>query len=284
MAMPPGGLHADINGDGVVDHVQAHGSGGVDAGGHPVTGADGKPAPDCWAQATSGVPVREHLFGGSVCRGSAGVVRHGSGHFKGEPGGGYVSNRAVQIVAPAQLRRGEEKIVRSLRRAVKDVVFLNSRGEVTCYGHDGTRRWQQRTDASWAPGDPGVVASLASFPLRVGGASEVVLAGGATHAALLTPSGYRLNAFKLPGKPVAALLVVDVDGDGLNDVVARTKNGDVYAWRQRSHPGLAPFTFLLGALAVAVAAAFVTQMSTTDEAGRIVRSTDVDEHESAKDR
>lgn len=284
MAMPPGGLHADINGDGVVDHVQAHGSGGVDAGGHPVTGADGKPAPDCWAQATSGVPVREHLFGGSVCRGSAGVVRHGSGHFKGEPGGGYVSNRAVQIVAPAQLRRGEEKIVRSLRRAVKDVVFLNSRGEVTCYGHDGTRRWQQRTDASWAPGDPGVVASLASFPLRVGGASEVVLAGGATHAALLTPSGYRLNAFKLPGKPVAALLVVDVDGDGLNDVVARTKDGDVYAWRQRSHPGLAPFTFLLGALAVAVAAAFVTQMSTTDEAGRIVRSTDVDEHESAKDR
>ena len=118
----------------------------------------------------------------------------------------------------------------------------------------------------------------------MGGAAEVVLAGGATHAALLTPSGYRLNAFKLPGKPVAALLVVDVDGDGLNDVVARTAGGDVYAWRQRSHPGLAPFTFLLGALAVAVAAAFVTQMSTTDEAGRIVRSTDVDEHESAKDR
>ena len=115
---------------------------------------------------------------------------------------------------------------------------------------------------------------------RRGGGSR----GWATHAALLTPSGYRLNAFKLPGKPVAALLVVDVDGDGLNDVVARTAGGDVYAWRQRSHPGLAPFTFLLGALAVAVAAAFVTQMSTTDEAGRIVRSTDVDEHESAKDR
>jgi hypothetical protein len=47
---------------------------------------------------------------------------------------------------------------------------------------------------------------------------------------------------------------------------------------------LAPFTFLLGALALAVAAAFVTQMPTADEMGRIVRSTDVDEHESAKDR
>jgi hypothetical protein len=112
----------------------------------------------------------------------------------------------------------------------------------------------------------------------------VVLAAGATSGVVLTPSGYRLNAFRLPGKPTSALLVVDVDGDGLNDVVLRTKGGDVYAWRQRSHPGLAPFTFLLGALAVAVAAAFVTQMSATDEAGRIVRSTDVDEHESAKDR
>ena len=47
---------------------------------------------------------------------------------------------------------------------------------------------------------------------------------------------------------------------------------------------MAPFTFLLGALALAVAAAFVTQMPTADEMGRIVRSTDVDEHESAKDR
>ena len=112
----------------------------------------------------------------------------------------------------------------------------------------------------------------------------MVLAGGASAGVVLTPSGYRLNAFRLPGKPTSALLVVDVDGDGLNDVVLRTKGGDVYAWRQRSHPGLAPFTFLLGALAVAVAAAFVTQMSATDEAGRIVRSTDVDEHESAKDR
>ena len=82
---------------------------------------------------------------------------------------------------------------------------------MTCYGHDGTRRWQQRTDAS-APGDPGVVASLALFH------SVAALRGGARGwgdaRALLTPSGYRLNAFKLPGKPVAALLVVDVDGDG----------------------------------------------------------------------
>ena len=109
--------------------------------------------------------------------------------------------------------------MRSLRRAVKDVVFLNSRGEVTCYGHDGAGGGGAHGRLMGAS-DPRVVASLASFSLRVGGAGEVVLAGGATHAALLTPSGYRLNAFKLPGKPVAALLVVDVDGDGLSGVVA----------------------------------------------------------------
>ena len=40
MLLPPPGLHADVNGDGVVDHVQAHGSAGGDAG-HAAVGADG---------------------------------------------------------------------------------------------------------------------------------------------------------------------------------------------------------------------------------------------------
>lgn len=66
-----------LDGDGVVDHVEAHGSAGGD-GIHSAVGADGRPVPACWAQATSGVPAREHLFNGSICRGAAGVTRHGS--------------------------------------------------------------------------------------------------------------------------------------------------------------------------------------------------------------
>jgi len=89
----------------------------------------------------------------------------------GEPSGGYNSQHHVEVTPPALLRRGEEVVVRSLRRAVKDLVFLNSRGEVTAYAHSGTRRWLQRTDASWQKGG-GDHASLTTFPLRKGGAVE----------------------------------------------------------------------------------------------------------------
>lgn len=70
-----------MNGDGVVDHIEAHGGGGD--GEHAAVGADGRPVPACWASATSGVPAREHLFNGSICRGSAGVTRHGGRHYNG---------------------------------------------------------------------------------------------------------------------------------------------------------------------------------------------------------
>jgi len=285
MLLPPPGLHVDVNGDGVVDHIEAHGSAGGDGGGHAAVGADGHAVPACWAQATSGVPAREHLFNGSICRGASGVTRHGSRHMNGEPSGGYAANAHVEVAAPAVLRRGEETVVRSLRRAVKDMVFLNSRGEVTCYTHAGHRRWLQRTEASWARGG-GDHASLTTLPLRPGGAVEVVLAVGASHATLLTPSGYKLASLRLPAPPIAPATIADVDGDGLHDLVLRTRTG-VYCWTQRSHPGFLPFTFLLGALILGMSAAFVTQLPTADQSGRILRSTDYDEGsvgETPKDR
>jgi hypothetical protein len=69
LLLPAPGLHADINGDGVVDHIQAHGW-------HPHANSDPQgggrehqhSVPRCWATATTGLPVREQLFNGSICR------------------------------------------------------------------------------------------------------------------------------------------------------------------------------------------------------------------------
>ena len=61
MAMPPGGPHADINGDGVVDHVQAHGS-GVDAG-HPVTARTANPRPTAGRRPRRGTRARTPVRG-----------------------------------------------------------------------------------------------------------------------------------------------------------------------------------------------------------------------------
>lgn len=51
-----GGLHADINGDGVLDHVQAVGGSGAE---QTVATGTMEVLKPCWAVATSGVPVRE---------------------------------------------------------------------------------------------------------------------------------------------------------------------------------------------------------------------------------
>jgi hypothetical protein len=56
----------------------------------------------------------------------------------------------VDVLTPIIVRRDDKsERDRSFRRATKDAVFLNSRGELTCYAKDGTRRWMVNTRASW---------------------------------------------------------------------------------------------------------------------------------------
>ena len=278
MLLAPDALHADVDGDGVMDATTVRGGGD----GRSAIGADGDAHPACWARVTSGVPARETVFEGSVCRGAGGATRHGAKHPGGETLGGFATTSGVDVAAPVALRRGEERVVRSRRRAVKDLVFLNSRGEVTCYAHGGARRWQQRTDATWTKGG-GERASLVAFAPRVGGAAEIALATGANRAVALAPSGYKLATIRIPARPIAPAIVADVDGDGLNDVVIRTESG-TFCWRMRARRGAAPFAFLAGALAFAVAAAFVSQVVAAGGSGRIARSTEWNQRESEKDR
>lgn len=64
LLLQPGGVHVDLNGDGVLDHVA------VGTEGH----AHGRTArPSCVAVATSGVGTRHPLFNASVCRDAGGV-------------------------------------------------------------------------------------------------------------------------------------------------------------------------------------------------------------------
>ena len=279
MLLAPDALHADVDGDGVMDATTVRGGGD----GRSAIGADGDTHPACWARVTSGVPARETVFEGSVCRGAGGATRHGAKHPGGETLGGFATTSGVDVAPPVSLRRGEERVVRSRRRAVKDLVFLNSRGEVTCYSSSGARRWQQRTDATWTKGG-GERASLVAFSPRVGGAAEIVLATGANRAVALAPSGYTLATIRVPARPIAPAVVADVDGDGLVDVVIRTESG-TFCWRMRARRGAAPFAFLAGALAFVVAAAFVSRVVAAGGTREIARSTDWNHgSESEKDR
>ena len=158
LALQHPGYHADINGDGAIDHL--------DARGHRAHIADvvmDNFSPGCWASVTSGAPDVQTVFEGSICK----PTRKSS--IKSTPrqqaqskrrqkqkqnsGDFYLRNKNkddVDVLTPIIVRRDDKsERNRSFRRATKDAVFLNSRGELTCYAKDGTRRWMVNTRASW---------------------------------------------------------------------------------------------------------------------------------------
>ncbi|KAE8695874.1 hypothetical protein F3Y22_tig00110678pilonHSYRG00020 [Hibiscus syriacus] len=127
-----GGLHADINGDGVLDHVQAVGGNGAE---QTVVSGSMEVLRPCWAVATSGVPVREQLFNASICHHSPfNLFQHGE-FYRGY---GRTANVAsLEVATPI------------LSPKVTDI------GIVTAYspglhGHGAEWQWQLLTDATWS--------------------------------------------------------------------------------------------------------------------------------------
>ncbi|CAN0861474.1 hypothetical protein LINGRAHAP2_LOCUS8216 [Linum grandiflorum] len=182
-----GGLHADINGDGVLDHVQAcicsfhllilykymllrnnsdveqfppvfnwtifsvlQAVGGNGAEKTVVSGSMEVLRP-CWAVATSGVPVREQLFNVSICHHTLlNLFQHGefSRNF-----GHTTDVSSLEVAAPILIPRSDGHKHR--RGSHGDVIFLTNRGEVTSYtpglhGHDAVWQWQLMTYATWS--------------------------------------------------------------------------------------------------------------------------------------
>ena len=326
MLLTPLDAHADVNGDGVLEHVSARGGGGarLTAAGESFLDEEGEKNEKekhgdraCWARVSAGTPPRGVVFEGSICRGSMGVSRHArrDGSVADANAGGFISGNTVDVASPVALRRrrdvrvasrgspsrptdGRERSVSRLDSVRLDLVFLNSRGEMTSYTHEGTRRWQLRTDSGWARGR-GETPGLFAFPLRrnlggtleeplemfYGAETEVALAVGATRATFVTPSGYVLATLTLPARPIAPAVIEDVNGDGLNDVVLRTERG-TFAWTQKSRVGARPFAVLAGALCLLVGGVFVAQVAHAHATGtkRLVRSTEMRDGEGRKDR
>ena len=155
LALQHPGYHADINGDGAIDHLDARGHRA-----HIADVAMDNFSPGCWASVTSGAPDVQTVFEGSICKPtrkssmkSTPRQRAKSNKKQQNSGDFYLRNKNkddVDVLTPIIVRRDDKsERDRSFRRATKDAVFLNSRGELTCYAKDGTRRWMVNTRASW---------------------------------------------------------------------------------------------------------------------------------------
>ncbi|KAK9806239.1 hypothetical protein WJX72_006852 [[Myrmecia] bisecta] len=265
--LPESGLHVDLNNDGVLDHIQAIGGKPNEA--RSDTGHQHMPR--CWALATSGVPPKEPLFNGSICR-------YASSFGHGALGGrNYQEMLApVEVAPPAFLptpgKHGH------IWRSHGLAVFLNSRGEVTAYDPHGTKMWQVQMGVSWTThassfGGRSVAPILRALPLRTGAIPSVLLAGGAHAAVVLSEHGHKLDSIEYPAPPILPLITSDFSGDGSTDVILVARTG-LYAYMQIRHPGGVPFSALLGCLIVAMAVVYFTQQSATKGRPRKGRSTD----------
>lgn len=271
MTLQSPGLHVDLDGDGVIDHVEAHDSTTQRAG-----------VPRCWATVHSGIDSSERVLSASICKGGSGLAGH-----RAAVAAGHHDIRTVAVAPPVSLRRLPEtanELSKPLDRMGRDAIFLNSRGEMTCYNmrDGGQRRWQVRTEANWV--DNGVTTpSLTSFSMYVGGYLDIAIATGKSAIVAMNAKGYRAaSVIEITTPPVRPLEVTDVDGDGLNDIVLHTQFS-TYVWVQRPRLGNLPFTFLVGCLALTMAAAFIYQLADARENAyatggkvRIVRSTMLD--------
>ncbi|KAJ0968495.1 hypothetical protein J5N97_025412 [Dioscorea zingiberensis] len=222
--LPEGGLHADINGDGVLDHVQVVGGNGAE---QAVVSGSMEVLKPCWAVATSGVPVREQLFNASICHHTHfGFFHHGdfARNF-----GRNVDAGLLEVASPILIHTDDGPKHR--KRSHGDVVFLTNRGEVTSYspslhGHDAIWRWQLLTGATWSnlPSPSGmmeamVVPTLKAFSLGKYSKQEVIIAAGDQEAVVISPGGSILTTFDLPSPPTHTLILEDFSGDGLTDII-----------------------------------------------------------------
>ncbi|CAK9320713.1 unnamed protein product [Citrullus colocynthis] len=258
-----GGLHADINGDGVLDHVQAVGGNGAE---RTVVSGSMEVIQPCWAVATSGVPVREQLFNASICHYSPfNFFQHGElSRFGRTP-----DMASLEVATPILIPRKDGH--RHRKGSHGDVVFLTNRGEVTSYspglhGHGADWQWQISTGATWSnlPSPSGmmdagtVIPTLKAISLRVGDGQEMVLAGGEQEAVVISPGGSVQASIDLPASPTHALITEDFSNDGLTDIILVTSTG-VYGFVQTRQPGALFFSTLVGCLILVMGVIFVTQ-------------------------
>ncbi|XP_024976467.1 uncharacterized protein LOC112514307 [Cynara cardunculus var. scolymus] len=259
-----GGLHADINGDGVLDHVQAVGGNGAE---QTVVSGSMEVLRPCWAVATSGVPVREQLFNVSICHHSPfNLFPHGeySRSF-----GRALDVSSLEVATPILIPTNDGH--RHRKGSHGDVVFLTNRGEVTAYtpglhGHEAVWQWQLLTGATWSnlPSPAGmmdagyVVPTLKAFNLRMHDNQHLILAAGDQEALVISPGGSQLASIDLPAPPTHALVDDDFSNDGLTDLIVVTSNG-VYGFVQTRQPGALFFSTLVGCLIVVMGVIFVTQ-------------------------
>jgi hypothetical protein len=179
----------------------------------------------CHVQALSGLPSTEELFSASICgadkkrRGRAGAdaPRHPPEDYE-----------FVQA-APPLLVEG-----RGRNRQGYDVVTAVSGAVTRIDTSTGKRQWQVTEDLPvWMQdetvllarvelADPATASPSSPSPLMIPPRARPILLAGEDGMLLLSPAGRRLASIKFPQPSLSRPVLMDVNGDGVMDVVVTT--------------------------------------------------------------
>lgn len=282
--LPSGALHSDLNGDGIVDHVQVyHGTVRVDEEVDPDDN-DHHPGSHCMATATSGIPPREKLWRVNVCQsrafmsagsevqGLASIIQDGE---RSEEEFAFTEILTPVILPIPELSHG----YRSRHGGL--VIFATSKGQVSAISATGHHIWQTSFPGAGWPhsasdeaAEVRVVPSLSVMALHKHGVPTTILVAGQDAAVLVSEHGVMLETLWLPGPPDKPLVVADFNGDGLNDVLLVTKDG-IYGYVQVPRYGSAVLSALMGCLIIAMGILFFQYSSMGTARTRKLRSTEL---------
>ncbi len=296
--LDPYALHVDLNGDGIPDHVHA-------VGGDATYLSEEAALEDsdlmhthqrlrfCAAVVSSGIPPKQHLFNGTICR------RIGYGLERAHKLGYIEVTPPISLPVPGRGGHYRQQVLRQKSIAV----FLTSRGDLTAYSSAGELLWQEVTSSYWktnafiTSSDDGeddtlnsdaaeleneqedhyleAQPTLAAMALRRHAIPSVILAAGDDVATIVSEHGNELISFDLPERPTQPLIALDFNLDGYTDVVMVGRDG-LYGWAQVRRPGAVPFSALVGVLIVIMLTVFVMQQGFMQPEGRKIkgRSTD----------
>ena len=251
LPLPSHASHADVNGDGTVDHVvglSSHETHALIGEGHPhhhlhttaAGGGGGKKGKNknkdkrsrevitCLGTCSSGVPVHEELWNASVCNALVKSRPHHHGNKKrGSHGGGGVGRSTHGMTKPLLVKREPSLSGSGSSSPTYDSIFLASDGRVTSVQGDGSPNWHANTDALWRvveggqPASEMVLPSLTVYQPTDESVPLILAVGENALCVLTTAEGRLLNCVQLPHTPIAPPVLADFTGDGIADIIVQ---------------------------------------------------------------
>lgn len=192
LKLEPGALHVDLDGDGVIDHIEAvarmpldgeDDTPGMDSThhSHPRTRAVGGAV--CMIFATSGIPPLHRLFTGNVCPNPSlrSALRSAVTSQSVPASSSSGTDASPQPPSPNSPDANADLYVAPLlalpqprapgARQRYDIIAYTNRGVIVSFAHDGARKWVTQTKALWRSSSltPGFTSSPSSSSSPVEG-------------------------------------------------------------------------------------------------------------------